>query len=101
MTLYKAPRYSAWYQAVCREVFRRAHGICEVPGCGQRAIVCHHLYYPHDRREEPRDLEAVCHFHHWWLHHFAHPASRYEEAEQFDLDLEPANDNEPRKRDAG
>lgn len=96
MTLYQRPRYPAWYQAVRRECLRRAHFICEVKGCGACAVETHHLCYPVGRREEPRDLQAVCRFHHWWLHHFDLPAANdNEEAEQLELRLQPANDNAP------
>jgi hypothetical protein len=100
MTLYNRPRYPTWYRNLRHTVFARAHGICEVNGCGKRATELHHLCYPTARREEPRDLMAVCTWHHHWFHFTLVPANDNEEAEQLELAF-PANDNAPRKRDVG
>lgn len=55
----------------------RACGICE--RCHKEpATQVHHLRYPRGRREQARDLLAVCDLCHYLLHH---PA--------------PANDNDP------
>jgi hypothetical protein len=80
--------YPAWYWPVWREAMNRAHWLCEEPGCGRKAMQCHHRHYPQDRREEPRDLEALCWEHHRKRHDFLYPANDEEDAEQFELLLD-------------
>jgi hypothetical protein len=100
MTLYNAPPHPDWYLRLRRTVFKRAHGICEVAGCSNMAVVMHHRCYPTGRREEPRDMMAICNPHHLWFHRMMKPpANDNEEHEQLELAL-PANDNAARKREA-
>lgn len=40
--------------------YRRAHPICEVRWCSNRATQVHHLTYARLGRELPEDLMAVC-----------------------------------------
>jgi hypothetical protein len=73
-----------WYSNLRWQVINdRAGGICE--RCHKdSATQVHHLCYPRGRREQARDLLAVCDLCHYLLHF---PA--------------PANDNEPQLKLAG
>jgi len=71
------PDPNKWWWRLRWQVLNRAGGVCEA--CHVRtAEQVHHLKYPRDRREEMRDLQAVCDECHRRFHH-----------------LEAANDNEP------
>jgi hypothetical protein len=77
------PKYSRryadkwWRELWWRVINERAGGICE--RCHKEpAVQVHHLTYPTGRREQARDLLAVCDACHYSLHH---PT--------------PANDNSP------
>lgn len=87
MTLFNNASYPAWYRALRREVMRRAHNMCEVKGCCKWASAVHHLYYPIARRDEPRDLMAVCEWHHYYFHYGPAPANDNEEDEQLELKI--------------
>jgi hypothetical protein len=85
------PKYSKriylnrWWRELWWYVINdRAGGICE--RCHKEpAVQVHHLVYPIGRREQARDLMAVCDACHYLLHH--PPAN--------DNDPPAANDNQP------
>jgi hypothetical protein len=86
MTLYNSTSYALWYLKLRHRVKERAHFKCEIPGCNAWADQVHHLVYPTGRREDMRDLMAVCARHHYEMHN-RRPANDNKEDEQLELNV--------------
>ena len=62
----------AWSTAQRRAAAARSGGICEVPGCQNRATVLHHIiWWVHGGRTGLDNSAHICGHHHWLVHHSA------------------------------
>jgi hypothetical protein len=76
-----------WWWRLCWHIFERAGGQCE--RCyAHTAEQIHHLCYPTSRREEPRDLIAVCDQCHYELH-YPEAANDNIDSGQLEMEISP------------
>lgn len=84
MSNYQRAINEKWWRVLRWQVINdRAGGICEACHI-EFATQVHHLRYPTGRREQARDLMAVCDPCHYLLHHPV-PANDNFEQEEFEL----------------